>query len=216
MSGTVTNPRAFTVLELLIVIVCLAIVAAIILTVFSRAKQRAGRISCTCNLKQIGLSFRTWALDNRDKYPMQILVTNGGAMEWAERGIASVCFEVMSNELSMPMVLFCPNDKTRTNAHSFSQGFNNTCISYFIGADALDIYPQMFLCGDDNLLVNGAPIKRGLVTLSTNQSLSWSATRHVYQGNIALADGSVQQFNNSRLWQAFTNTGVTTNRLILP
>ena len=210
--GKCHHQRAFTVLELVVVICCLFILAAIVLPYVQRPRTHC-RTNCTNNLKQIGLSFRTWALD---KYPMQVSVTNGGAMEWTERGIASVSFEVMSNELSTPRALLCPADKTRTNAYSFSQGFNNNCISYFVGADAVDTYPQMFLCGDDNLLVNGAPVKRGLLTLRTNVSLAWSNARHVNQGNVALADGSVQQFSNLRLWQAFTNTGVATNRLIIP
>jgi len=207
---------AFTVLELVIGIACLFILAVIFLPTMTRPRAPRCRLNCVNNLKQIGLSFRTWALDNQDKYPMQVSVTNGGAMELAERGIASICFQVMSNELSTPKVLNCPTDNARTNAISFSQGFDNSSVSYFIGADAVSTYPQMFLCGDDNLLSGRKPLKRGLVTVPTNAPLTWSAARHQYQGNVGLADGSVQQLSNSRLWEAFTNTGVATNRLILP
>src|SRR5438105_4650643 len=75
-----------TVLELLIVIGCLAILAGIIVPAWGRAKHRSGSICCNCNLKQIGLSFRTWALDHRDRYPMQVSTTNGGTMELAGTG----------------------------------------------------------------------------------------------------------------------------------
>jgi len=39
---------------------------------------------------------------------------------------------------------------------------------------------------------------------------------HKNQGNVALADGSVQAFSSSRLQEVLSNTGVATNRLAMP
>src|SRR5882724_8113127 len=105
------SAKAFTLIELLIVVAIIAVLAAIILPSMARQGCVPGqRINCVNNLKQIGLAFRTWALDNNDKYPMQVSVTNGGAMEIVSTGTVFTVFQVMSNELSTPKILFCPEE----------------------------------------------------------------------------------------------------------
>src|SRR5262249_34461126 len=117
------RPSGLTVLELVIVILCLFLLAAISLPYFVRSRTPACRINCTNNLKQIGLAFRTWALDNGDKYPMSVSVTNGGTMELVGSRLVFPHFLVMSNELSTPKVLVCPaqNEKEIVAATTFDR-----------------------------------------------------------------------------------------------
>src|ERR1017187_10399816 len=61
--------RAFTLVELLVVIVILAVLAAILLPVLSKAKMRAQSIQCLNNLKQWGLAFQLYAADGDDAIP---------------------------------------------------------------------------------------------------------------------------------------------------
>jgi hypothetical protein len=234
MRPHLSNQRNHALTRTDVIVTVLAIVALfflfpVIYTVIDLVHQGPMKINCVSNLREIDLSYLVWAGDNGEKYPAEVSVTNGGAMELVATGNVAACFQSMSNELTTPKLLICPEDTHRVWATNFSTGFNNSHISYFVGLDADQTNPQMLLSGDDNFAVGGVPVKSGLLQLSTSSPIAWTSGRHVsynshfwtparyrFVGNIGLADGSVQQLTMDGLQQALQRTGVATNRLAIP
>jgi hypothetical protein len=216
--------HALTLIEVLVVIAVLGLLAvvAIVVVVIAAANHGASRINCVNNLHKIGIAYQIWADEHGGKFPMQVSTMNGGTMELSTNGRnAWVNFVVMSNELRTPKLLICPADKSRFYATNFAIDFNNANVSYFVGLDASTNNPQTFLSGDDNFAIGGIPIKSGLLELSTNAPISWTATRHKFAdnigvGDIGLADGSIQEVTSNGLHQAFQQTSLATNRLAIP
>lgn len=219
-----------TLVEVLVVIAILAFFALVILSSWPLSHPpRAYRINCVSNLKQIGIAYQLWEEDHGDKYPMAVSATNGGAMEPLAQGNVGAGFLVMSNELSTPKILLCPADTLRVRATNFSN-LHNSNISYFVGLNVTnDINPHLLLSGDDNLAVDGVPVKPGLLELSTGTSIRWSSGRHYaykshfwtpardrFAGNLGMVDGSAQQVSSDGLQKALQETGIATNRLALP
>jgi prepilin-type N-terminal cleavage/methylation domain-containing protein/prepilin-type processing-associated H-X9-DG protein len=64
-----THRRAFTLVELLVVIAVIAILAALLLPVLSAAKAKAKRTACLNNLRQINLGLRAYCDDYNDATP---------------------------------------------------------------------------------------------------------------------------------------------------
>jgi prepilin-type processing-associated H-X9-DG protein len=212
---TMRGGEGFTSVELLVVICVVAAVVALLLPALAAAKRKTSRVGCINNLEQDCLAFKMWSGDNSDKYPTQVSVTNGGAMEMAFAGDVAGIFCDMTNELPTPRILVCPEDPGRHYATNFTTDFNNQKISYFVGLDAAESYPQMILLGDDNLAVNGVRVRPGILNLWTNASVGWTAERTGQfhgAGNVAFADGSAAQMSSS---YNLATVGMT-NRLVIP
>jgi prepilin-type N-terminal cleavage/methylation domain-containing protein len=85
MTRRTKNLTGFTLIELLVVIAIIAILAAMLLPALSRAKEKAHRIACINNEKQMGLASQMYAEDDsKGRLTGTLSVDNNGI----EAGIA--------------------------------------------------------------------------------------------------------------------------------
>jgi prepilin-type processing-associated H-X9-DG protein len=195
-----TGFAAFTVIELVVIVGILVLLAFVVIPGAVQARQKAQRIRCVSYLKQIGLSFRIWSPDSSDKFVMARSTNDLGTLEVANDAWRT--FREMSNELATPLILACLSD-SRTPATDFAT-LKNANISYFIGLDADETMPELLLAGDSHLST-GRPTSNKVLTVQSNDVATWAGNRHQGGGNVALADGSVQQLSSAKLQEAVTN-----------
>ena len=212
--------KAITLIEILLVLAIVALVLSLLVPSVSRPKTRmTPNIRCYSNLKYTALSFRLFAVDNKDLYPMQLSTNVGGSMEYVGTGKTFEHFRSPSNELNVPKVLLCPRDDSRIEAADFRASFqSNSNISYFLNLDARDTGgapSQQMLSGDRWLTLDDSPIT-GVHSVTTNSNLGWHKPRHEKKGFVAFVDGSVQALTSEELRATLARSTIATNLLSVP
>jgi prepilin-type N-terminal cleavage/methylation domain-containing protein len=206
--------RAFSLIELTVVIAVIALLAAIFLPALAMAKQKVKRMGCVNLLKSMGVGFRIFANDKGDRFSWQASTNQPERLDLRNEEEVAWVFLALSNELATPKSLICPAD-TRMPAHAWA-GLTRSNISYFVGLDAGDTSPQMLLAGDRNLTTNGVPAGPGLVRITTPVAWGFTKAMHRRSGNVVLGDGSVQQMTRARLGGQVAAPGAITNWLLIP
>ena len=177
----------------LVLIVLTTVLVGSLQTRPRRDWHMAPTVSCQNNLKQIGLSLRTWAIDNDGQFPFNVSTNAGGTRELCARGgdgfdtNAALHFQVMSNELSTPLLLVCPNDWSRKPAVSF-HNLQAGNVSYLLhsGTNLNDSNPTAALvaCPFDGNTVHcdgsvtaakagWKPSKRAMMEIVRHKYLDW-------------------------------------------
>ncbi len=119
----VIDGDGFTLVELLVVIAIIAILAAMVLPALSRAKERALRVNCISNSKQIGVGIHLYAPENEETVPLcgwqagwnpwttyeACRVEPGGGA--VTHGFKALGLLFRTKTVSNPRVFYCPSNR---------------------------------------------------------------------------------------------------------
>jgi len=121
----------------------------------------------------------------------------------------------MSNELSTPKILLCPNDEKRSYATNFAVDLSDRNVSYFLNVDGSTGNGSSLLSGDRNI-TNKVPAGGRLVSLTKADTIAWTKELHSEKGHLGFGDGRVDSFSNETAGAALKVSDATTNWLAVP
>lgn len=140
--------RAFTLVELLVVLAIIAILAALLFPVLSRTKAQGRQTACLGNLRQMGFALQTYASDN-DGGLVANLPSDPGSNSWVlgNMQIASQATNsaglrqgLLFPYLSRPGVYHCPADLSSTNGEPRVRSYS---MNGWMGSRSMRTYSGM-------------------------------------------------------------------------
>ncbi len=203
------SETAFTLIELLVVITIIAILAAILLPVFSRAREKGRQAACVSNMKQIALGIMAYVEDNDGFLPnfWDNVAGEGQYGGWMFYNKFNQCFPnnfepqkgsiypYVKNE----QIFICPSDRCR---HGCSYAINGALTSDPIGGNRFHRGLQVSYIEEPAnviLLVEEQCSIGSTDDAHFHPTGNIAETRHLELSNFAFCDGHVKPLRRELL-----------------
>ena len=166
--------RAFTLIELLLVIAVIAVLMAIGLPALGAARASARQLQCLNNLRQIGLGTIAYRDTNKGLVPFAIGGVGGDGRVRALNALAPFGGWAATSIQSPTPLLVCPDDRVRAFAAGSSYNYLFSSLLFMALADGkesaalvvsrfVEQRPKEFVFRDDNAFHGrGTPFYQGV------------------------------------------------------
>ncbi len=201
--------KGFTLIELLVVIAIIAILAAILFPVFSRAREKARTSACQSNLKQIALGIKMYLADWDERFlisPYDLMPWPGQIYPYVKNREIFICPSTDYVYGSNPV----PPGASRWGHREYTWygwGFESSyCMNGFLyrWKESHITVPALKYMVGDGTWVDAWPDRRGSPPppeLDPRSQMGRIAVlRHSDGVNIAFFDGHVKWLRTSLLW----------------
>ncbi|BCM91548.1 hypothetical protein IAD21_03423 [Abditibacteriota bacterium] len=180
--------RAFTLIEVLIVVVVIALIAAFLWPIFARPDRGGRRSSCQSNLKQIGLGFLQYVQDYDERLPPARVTSATG---WSD---------VITTYTKSTQLFQCPSGPSTTTSFSSDYFYNRRLAR--VTMDKINVAGLTVMAGEGE---DNAPTWNSWAGMPADADTNTDSPvqRHKGFANYLFTDGHVKALIPTRVSSTF-------------